>query len=85
LKKPDTQSQNDETSGLKRLGGEASDASNRIPADLGSMATDKINREQATPDPDPVALAGAGWERAGNSATLTRYIGSTRDEKPLEG
>jgi hypothetical protein len=56
----DKKSQNDETSGLKRLGGEAAEGSTRVPADLGSTTTDKVNRDQATPEPDPVALAGGG-------------------------
>jgi hypothetical protein len=60
VKKPDINSQNDSTSGLKRLGGDASDAANRVPADLGSRTIDKINQEQSTLDPDPVTLAGGG-------------------------
>jgi hypothetical protein len=61
LNKPEIHSQNDETTGLKRLGGDASDTANRVPSDVGRTATDKINREQSQLRPDPKGMAG-GFE-----------------------
>jgi hypothetical protein len=58
VKTPDTKSQNDSTTGLKRLGGEAAEGSDKIPADIGSTATAKINSEQSQLEPDPVGMAG---------------------------
>jgi hypothetical protein len=60
LNKPNMPAQNEDASGLKRIGGDASDTANKVPADLGSKVTETINRAQSTLDPDPVALAGGG-------------------------
>ena len=66
MKKPEIYSQNDAISGLKRLGGDASDAADRVPADLGSRVIARINQEQSQLEPDPVTLAGGGIGRDSN-------------------
>jgi hypothetical protein len=90
--------QNDDVGGLKRLGGAASETADRIPSDIGSAATEKINRELEKLNPNPVKAVGgdsggrqfadsgeAGVDSPYDSGAFTGNVGQGLRDRQFKG